>query len=207
MVISIHYLPKFCKHSGTKTKGRGEFPDFARLSTCSVCQIKAYRFKDITFFFFFPRLNSCTSSSLTFLLPHSFSSSSLSPSIPHSSFLTSSLPHLSLSFLTSHFLLHFNASIPSLTHSVPDTVHLSFSVHPVAFPYFYYYYNLKEMSIFQTNGVVFSQLDLIRTCTIEEFEAINDWLKTNSLQVKGQPINHFELDLFGKLIPMLQTPY
>ena len=42
--------------------------------------------------------------------------------------------------------------------------------------------------------------------SVETFEAINDWLKTNSLEIDGEPINHFEYDSEGRLIAMTQTP-
>jgi len=43
--------------------------------------------------------------------------------------------------------------------------------------------------------------------TFEQFEELNDWLKTNELVIDEEPINHFELDSKGRLIPMPQTPY
>ncbi|CAG8627474.1 4212_t:CDS:2 [Paraglomus occultum] len=42
--------------------------------------------------------------------------------------------------------------------------------------------------------------------TFKQFELLNDWLKTNELLIDNTPINHFELDKKGRLIPMLQTP-
>ena len=45
-----------------------------------------------------------------------------------------------------------------------------------------------------------------RIYTFEEFEAVNDWLKTHELVIDNVPISHFELDSEGKLIPMPQTP-
>src|SRR5687768_12961411 len=48
-------------------------------------------------------------------------------------------------------------------------------------------------------------LDLDRTYTFKEFEIISDQLKTRSLKIKGEIINHFELDKFGKLVPIPPT--
>jgi len=45
------------------------------------------------------------------------------------------------------------------------------------------------------------------TYTFKQFEKLNDWLKTNELVIDKTPINHFELDSNGRLIPMPQTPY
>ncbi|RIB16094.1 hypothetical protein C2G38_2038846 [Gigaspora rosea] len=52
-----------------------------------------------------------------------------------------------------------------------------------------------------------NNLNLDRSYTLEEFEFINDQLKTRTLEIDGQPINLFELDKNGKLIPMPQSPY
>ncbi|CAG8628962.1 22380_t:CDS:2 [Gigaspora rosea] len=52
-----------------------------------------------------------------------------------------------------------------------------------------------------------NNLNLDRSYTLEEFEFINDHLKTCTLEIDGQPINLFELDKNGKLIPMPQSPY
>jgi Uma2 family endonuclease len=49
-------------------------------------------------------------------------------------------------------------------------------------------------------------LDLKRVYTFEEFEYINDQLKTRTIQLNGKPINLFEYEN-GKLIPMPLTPY
>ncbi|CAG8457482.1 16467_t:CDS:2 [Funneliformis caledonium] len=50
-------------------------------------------------------------------------------------------------------------------------------------------------------------LDLKRTYTLEEFEYINNQLKNRTLEIDGKPINLFELDENGKLIPMPQATY
>ncbi|CAG8750915.1 387_t:CDS:1, partial [Funneliformis mosseae] len=46
---------------------------------------------------------------------------------------------------------------------------------------------------------------LERTYTLEEFEYINSQLKNHTLEIDGKPINLFELDENGKLIPMPQA--
>ncbi|CAG8754645.1 2726_t:CDS:1, partial [Funneliformis mosseae] len=48
---------------------------------------------------------------------------------------------------------------------------------------------------------------LERTYTLEEFEYINSQLKNRTLEIDGKPINLFELDENGKLIPMPQATY
>jgi hypothetical protein len=48
--------------------------------------------------------------------------------------------------------------------------------------------------------------DLNGTYTVEEFEEINDSLRTEELVIDGVPINHFELSPIGKLLPMPQVP-
>jgi len=45
-----------------------------------------------------------------------------------------------------------------------------------------------------------------RIYTFKQFELLNDWLKTNELVIDKTPINHFELDSKGRLIPIPQTP-
>jgi len=50
-------------------------------------------------------------------------------------------------------------------------------------------------------------LDLDRTYTLEEFEDINEQLKTQTLEIGEEPVDLFELDASGKLIPMPQTPF
>ncbi|CAG8784062.1 12578_t:CDS:1, partial [Racocetra fulgida] len=50
-------------------------------------------------------------------------------------------------------------------------------------------------------------LDFNRSYTLEEFEYINEQLKTRTLIVDGEPVNLFELDEKGHLIVMPQTPY
>jgi Uma2 family endonuclease len=49
-------------------------------------------------------------------------------------------------------------------------------------------------------------LDLERSYTLEEFEYINSRLKNYTLEIDGKPVNLFELDENGKLVPMPQTP-
>ncbi|CAB4401756.1 unnamed protein product [Rhizophagus irregularis] len=48
--------------------------------------------------------------------------------------------------------------------------------------------------------------NLKKVYTFEEFEYINDQLKTRTIQLNGKPVNLFEYKN-GKLIPMPQTPY
>ncbi|KAF8976746.1 hypothetical protein BGZ46_007990 [Entomortierella lignicola] len=50
------------------------------------------------------------------------------------------------------------------------------------------------------------KFDPTRTYTFDEFNLLNDWLKTHTLVIEKEPISHFELDSKGRLIPMLQTP-
>ncbi|CAG8667100.1 8854_t:CDS:2, partial [Paraglomus occultum] len=50
-------------------------------------------------------------------------------------------------------------------------------------------------------------LDLDRTYTLKEFEDINEQLKTQTLEIGEEPVDLFELDASGKLIPMPQTPF
>ncbi|CAG8546099.1 16104_t:CDS:2 [Cetraspora pellucida] len=52
-----------------------------------------------------------------------------------------------------------------------------------------------------------NNLNLDRSYTIEEFEVINDQVKTRTLEIDGHPVNLFDLDKNGKLIPMPQSPY
>ena len=42
--------------------------------------------------------------------------------------------------------------------------------------------------------------------SFETFDAINDWLNTNALEIDGSPISYFERNSEGRLIAMLQTP-
>ena len=42
--------------------------------------------------------------------------------------------------------------------------------------------------------------------TIEEFEELNDWLKTNDLIINNLPISHFERADDGHLLPIPLTP-
>ena len=53
--------------------------------------------------------------------------------------------------------------------------------------------------------MILENLDLDLSYTIEEFELINKQLKTSSIEIKGQPIDLFELNENGKLIPMPQV--
>ncbi|CAG8743549.1 3122_t:CDS:2, partial [Gigaspora rosea] len=50
-----------------------------------------------------------------------------------------------------------------------------------------------------------NDLDLNRSYTFEEFEYINDQLKYHTFEINGQPVNLFEHDKNGKLIPMPQS--
>ena len=49
-------------------------------------------------------------------------------------------------------------------------------------------------------------IDLDRTYSLEEFEKINDALKTNEFQINGTPVSHFDRDVKGHLVPMPQSP-
>jgi Uma2 family endonuclease len=49
-------------------------------------------------------------------------------------------------------------------------------------------------------------LDLERSYTLEEFEYINSRLRNYTLEIDGQPVNLFELNENGKLVPMPETP-
>ncbi|CAG8453887.1 1026_t:CDS:2 [Paraglomus brasilianum] len=53
--------------------------------------------------------------------------------------------------------------------------------------------------------MILENLDLDLSYTIEEFKLINKQLKTSSIEIKGQPINLFELNENGKLVPMPQV--
>ncbi|RIB28200.1 hypothetical protein C2G38_1563740 [Gigaspora rosea] len=50
-------------------------------------------------------------------------------------------------------------------------------------------------------------LDFNRSYTLEEFEYVNEQLKTRTLIVDGEPVNLFEIDEKGHLFAMPQTPY
>ena len=50
-------------------------------------------------------------------------------------------------------------------------------------------------------------LNLDRTYMLEEFEGINEQLKTQTLETGEEPVDLFELDASGKLIPIPQTPF
>ncbi|CAG8697974.1 2125_t:CDS:2, partial [Acaulospora morrowiae] len=52
-----------------------------------------------------------------------------------------------------------------------------------------------------------ANLDFSRTYSFEEFESINEQLKTHSLEFNGQPVNLFDLDENGKLVPMPQATH
>ncbi|RIA86989.1 hypothetical protein C1645_740456 [Glomus cerebriforme] len=49
-------------------------------------------------------------------------------------------------------------------------------------------------------------LDFKRSYTLEEFEYINSKLKNYTLKIDGHPVNLFELDKNGKLVPIPLTP-
>ncbi|CAJ0878505.1 10152_t:CDS:2 [Entrophospora sp. SA101] len=68
---------------------------------------------------------------------------------------------------------------------------------------------LKGLDMLKANGkkIDFNNLNLDRSYTLEEFEFINDQLKTRILEIDGHPVNLFDLDKNGKLIPMPQSPY
>ncbi|GBC04733.1 hypothetical protein RclHR1_05830011 [Rhizophagus clarus] len=51
-----------------------------------------------------------------------------------------------------------------------------------------------------------ANLDLERSYTLEEFEYINSRLENYTLEIDGKPVNLFELDKNGKLVPMPPTP-
>ncbi|RIA86682.1 hypothetical protein C1645_779162 [Glomus cerebriforme] len=50
-------------------------------------------------------------------------------------------------------------------------------------------------------------LDLEHSYTLEEFEYINSRLKNYTLEIDGHPVDLFELDENGKLVPMPQIPF
>ncbi|CAG8814841.1 6215_t:CDS:1, partial [Gigaspora rosea] len=50
-----------------------------------------------------------------------------------------------------------------------------------------------------------NDLDLNRSYTFEKFEYINDQLKYHTFEINGQPVNLFEHDKNGNLIPMPQA--
>ena len=52
-----------------------------------------------------------------------------------------------------------------------------------------------------------SNLDFSRPYTFEEFKSLNKQLKTSTLEVNGQPVNLFDLDENGKLVPMPQATH
>ncbi|CAG8438676.1 14055_t:CDS:2 [Acaulospora colombiana] len=52
-----------------------------------------------------------------------------------------------------------------------------------------------------------ANLDFSRTYSLKEFELINEQLKTRTLEVNGQPVNLFDLDKNGKLVPMPQATH
>ncbi|CAG8616830.1 9302_t:CDS:2 [Cetraspora pellucida] len=68
---------------------------------------------------------------------------------------------------------------------------------------------LKGLDMLKANNkkIDVNNLNLDRSYTLEEFEFINDQLKTRTLEIDGQPVNLFDLDKNGKLIPMPQSPY
>ncbi|CAG8538741.1 15443_t:CDS:2 [Funneliformis caledonium] len=51
------------------------------------------------------------------------------------------------------------------------------------------------------------RLDLNRSYTLKEFEMINEQLKYRTLEINGIFTNLFELDKFGKLVPIPLTPF
>ncbi|CAG8732665.1 12077_t:CDS:2, partial [Racocetra fulgida] len=52
-----------------------------------------------------------------------------------------------------------------------------------------------------------NRLDLNHTYTFEEFEYLNEQLKYHTLEINGQPVDLFELDEKGKLVPMSQATH
>ncbi|CAG8490608.1 6201_t:CDS:2 [Paraglomus brasilianum] len=52
-----------------------------------------------------------------------------------------------------------------------------------------------------------ANLDFNRTYSFEEFEFVNEQLKTRTLEVNGQPVNLFDLDANRKLVPMPQATH
>nr|CAG8647497.1 1971_t:CDS:2 [Entrophospora candida] len=68
---------------------------------------------------------------------------------------------------------------------------------------------MKGLDMLKANDkkIDFNNLNLDRSYTIEEFEFINDQLKTRILEIDRHPVNLFDLDKNGKLIPMPQSPY
>ncbi|CAG8731883.1 1971_t:CDS:1, partial [Dentiscutata heterogama] len=52
-----------------------------------------------------------------------------------------------------------------------------------------------------------NRLDLNHTYTFEEFEYLNEQLKYHTLEINGQPVDLFEFDEKGKLVPMPQATH
>ncbi|PKK67709.1 hypothetical protein RhiirC2_851970 [Rhizophagus irregularis] len=65
---------------------------------------------------------------------------------------------------------------------------------------------MAETSKAYNQEIDLDNLDLERSYTLEEFEYINNRLKFYTLEIDGKPVNLFELDENGKLVPMSQTP-
>jgi len=67
--------------------------------------------------------------------------------------------------------------------------------------------NMAETPKAYNQEIDLDNLDLERSYTLEEFEYINSQLKNYTLEIDGKPVNLFELDENGKLVPMPPTPF
>ncbi|RIA99606.1 hypothetical protein C1645_746677 [Glomus cerebriforme] len=65
---------------------------------------------------------------------------------------------------------------------------------------------MAETSKVYNQEIDLNNLDLKRSYTLKEFKYINSRLKNYTLEIDGHPVNLFELDKNGKLVPMPQTP-
>ena len=68
-------------------------------------------------------------------------------------------------------------------------------------------FSLIKMSETSSQEIDLDNLNLERSYTLEEFEYINSRLKNYTLEIDRHPVNLFELDENGKLVPMPQTPF
>src|SRR6266496_86512 len=66
--------------------------------------------------------------------------------------------------------------------------------------------NMAETPKAYNQEIDLDNLNLERSYTLEEFEYINSRLKNYTLKINGHPVNLFELDENGKLVPMPPSP-
>src|SRR6266542_3133636 len=66
--------------------------------------------------------------------------------------------------------------------------------------------NMAETPKAYNQEIDLDNLDLKRSYTLEEFEYINSQLKNYTLEIDGHPVNLFELDENGKLVPIPEIP-